>query len=80
VPSLFDNDHRCIESFWPAFGQGHIDIIIIDLGIEKSSDHIQIIDVPAMFSNQGDEIPQSGEFSDRGIGFSEVCLFIAFDY
>jgi hypothetical protein len=39
-----------------------------------------MIDVPAMFSDQGDEIPKSGEFSDRGIGFSKVHMFIAFNY
>ena len=55
-------------------------MIVIDLGIEKSSDHIQMIDVPGMFSDLGDEIPKSGEFSDRGIGFSKVCLFIDFNY
>jgi len=76
----WDNDPRCVESFWPAFGQGYIDIIVIDLGIEKCSDHIQLINVPAMFSDQGDEILKSGESSDRGIGFSEVCVFIAFNY
>jgi len=35
-----NNDRGCVETFWPAFGQGHINIIIIDLGIEKGSDHI----------------------------------------
>jgi hypothetical protein len=75
-----DNDHRCTESFRPAFGQGHVDIIVIDLGIEKCSHHHQMIDVSALFSDQGDDLPKSGEFSDRGIGFSKGCLIIAFDY
>jgi len=57
-----------------------MDIIIIDLGVEKGSDHIQMIGVPSIFSDQGDEIPTSGEFSDRGISFSEVHLFVAFNY
>jgi hypothetical protein len=37
-------------------------------------------DVPAVFSDQRDEIPNSGEFSDRGISFSEMRLFVVFDY
>jgi len=39
-----------------------------------------MIDVPVMFSDQGDEIPKSGEFSDWGIGFCKVHLFIPFNY
>jgi len=70
---------RCFEALRPASWQRHIDIIVIDLRIEKSSDHIQMIDVPAMVSDQGDEISKSGEFSDRGISFSKVRLFVAFN-
>jgi len=33
-----------------------------------------------IFSEQGDEIPKSGEFSDSGISFSEVLLFVPFNY
>jgi len=32
-----------------------------------------------MLSDQGDEISKSGGLSDRGISFSEVRLFVAFD-
>jgi hypothetical protein len=53
---------------------------VIDLGIETGSEHIQMIDVPAILSDEGDEIPKGGEVSDRGISFSEVCLFVAFTY
>jgi len=67
-------------AFRPGFGQGHIDIIVIDFRVEKSSYHIQMIDVPAMFSDQGDEIPTSGEFSNRSISFSQVRLFVAGNY
>jgi len=66
----------CIEYFGPGFGQGYIDIVIITIWIQQSSDQIQMIDALAMFSKQGDEITKSGELSDRGIGFSEVCSFI----
>jgi len=69
-----------VETFRPAFRQGPIDIILIDLGIGKGSYHIQMIDVPAIISDQGDEIPKGGEFSDRGKSFSEVHLFVAFNY
>jgi len=55
-------------------------MIVIALGIEKGSDHIQMIDVAAIFSDYGDEIPKGGESSDRGMSFSEVCLFVAFNY
>jgi len=75
-----NNDRRCVEAFWPAFRQHHINIIVIDLRIEKSSNHIEMIDVPAMLSDQGDEISKNGEFSDRAISFSEVRLFVAFYY
>jgi len=54
-----------------------MDIIIIDIRIKTSRDHIQMIDDSAMLSNQGDEISKSGEFSDGGICFSKVRLFIA---
>jgi hypothetical protein len=37
-----------------------------------------MIDVPAIFSDQGDEIPKGGEFSGRGISFNEVRMFVAF--
>jgi len=39
-----------------------------------------MIDVAAMFSDQEEEIPKSGGFSNRSIGFSEVRLFIALNY
>jgi len=71
-----NNDGGCVGTFWPAFRQGHINIIVIDQGLENGSDHIQLIDVPAIFSDQGDEIPKGGEFSGRGKSFSEVCLFV----
>jgi len=75
-----NNNRRCIWAFRPAFGQGYIDIIVIDLRIEKTSDHIQMIDVPAIFYDLGDEIPKGGEFSNRDVSFSEVRLFVAFNY
>jgi hypothetical protein len=46
-----------------------IDIILIDLTIEISSDHIEMIDVAAMFSDQRDVIPKSGERSKQGNRF-----------
>jgi len=39
-----------------------------------------MIDVPAMFPDHRDEIPKSGELSDRGIIFSEMCMFVTFHY
>ena len=66
-------------AFRPAFGKRQLDIIVIDLRIEKRSDHIQMMDVPAILSDQGDEISKSGEFSDSGISFSEVRVFVAFN-
>jgi len=36
-----------------------------------------MIDVLAMLSDQGDEISKSGEFSNRGMSFSEVRSFVA---
>jgi hypothetical protein len=39
-----------------------------------------MIDVAAIFSDQRDEIPKGGECSDIGISFSEVLLFVAFNY
>jgi hypothetical protein len=69
-----------VETFIQARRHGNIDIIIIGHGIEKGSDHIQKIDVLALFNYQGDEIRNGGEFADRGIRFSEVQLFIAFNY
>jgi hypothetical protein len=75
-----NTDRGCVETFWPSFGQGYIDIIIIDLGMERGSDHIHMIDVPAIFSEQGDEIPKGGEISDTGIGFFKVRLLVAFNY
>ena len=56
--------------------QGLIVIIVIDLRIEKSSDDIQMIDGPAMFSDHGDEISKSSELSIRGINFSEMRFFV----
>jgi len=38
-----------------------------------------MINVPAILSDEGDEISKSGEFSDRGISLTEVRLFIAFN-
>jgi len=48
--------------------------------VENSSAHIQMIDIPAIFSNHRDEILTSGEFPDRGTSFSGIRLFIAIDY
>jgi hypothetical protein len=39
-----------------------------------------MVDVPAMFADQRDEITKSGEFSDRGISVSEIGLFVSFNY
>jgi hypothetical protein len=69
---LSNIDRGCAETFRPGFGQGDIDIMVIDPGYENGSDHIQLINVPAISSYLGDEIPKGGEFSDRGISFSEV--------
>ena len=77
--SLVEQRCRYVEAFRPTFGQRHIDIFVINLRIEKSSDHIQMIDVPAMFSDQGDEISKWGEFPNSGIGFSDGGLFVAFN-
>jgi len=75
-----NNDCRCLEALRPAFGQRHTAIVIIDLRIEKSSDDIQTINVPARLCDQGDKILKSGEFSDRGISFSDVHLFVALNH
>jgi hypothetical protein len=75
-----NNVRRCIEPIEPAFSQAQIVFSVIDLQIEKSSDHIQIIDVPAKLSDNGDVIPQSIEFSDRPICFSEVRSFVAISF
>jgi len=74
-----NNNYRYIETVRPAFGQCHIHIIVIDLGIEKSRDNIEMMDIPDIISGKGDEIPKSGEFSDRGISFSEVSSLAAFN-
>lgn len=60
-------------------GQGYTDIFVIDLGIEKASDYIQMIDDAAMSSDQRDEIYKCIENSDRGTSYSEVRLFIVFN-
>ena len=67
-------------TFLPAFRLIHIDFIVINLGIENFSEDIQQIDFPALFSDQRDEVQNSGEFSDRCIGFSKVHSFIKFNY
>jgi len=53
---------------------------VIDLGFEKGRDHIEKIDIPAMFSDPGDEILESGEFSNQVICYFKVCLFVVFKY
>jgi hypothetical protein len=75
-----NNDRRCNEDFWPAIAQGHIYVIIIDLRIHTGSDYIDIINVPAMLSDQRNDMTKSGEFSDRGIDFSKMSVFIALNY
>jgi hypothetical protein len=69
-----------VRTFQPGFSQGHIDIIVIALGIEKGSDLIKMINVPALLSVQGEEIQKGGEFSERGISFSELRLLVMFNY
>jgi len=69
----------CDETFRPYSGQDHIHIIVTNLGIQKYSDLIQLIDDPAMIENQGHQIPKCGEVSDSGIGFHKVNLLITFN-
>jgi hypothetical protein len=73
----WNNDRRVVDAICPSLGQGDIDIIVIDLRIEKSSENLHMIDVPTMFSDQSDEIPKVDEFSDSGMSFYEIHLLIA---
>jgi len=53
------NDRWCVHVFvsvWPAFGEQHIDIIVIDLGVEKCGDYVQAIDDPSTSSDRREEI------------------------
>ena len=53
------NDRWCVRVFlsmWPAFGEHHIDIIVIDIRVEKRSDHVQVSDYPSTSPDQRDEI------------------------
>jgi len=74
------NNPWCIEVFQPAFAQGHIHINVSNLRIEKCSDDIEMINLPAMFSNPTDGILNSGEHSDRDISFSKIHFFKDFNY
>jgi hypothetical protein len=68
----WDSNPRCVESFLPALGQGDVHTIVINLGIGKSSDNVQLIEPPAMFSDKGDDIQKGCEFFNIGIRFCEV--------
>jgi len=66
--------------FWLAFGYGHVDIIGNHIRMEKSSDNNYIIDVTVMVSDHREEITDRGELSNKGISFSTIILFLAFNY
>lgn len=76
----WNNDHHLIVSFQGRLGQGLIDIVVINLQSEKSSNHIQMIIVPTRLSEVADEVPRRGEATDRGTSCSEMFLLIAVDY
>jgi len=48
--------------------------------MQKGSDHLQIIDVPVMLSDDTDERSISGDLSDTGISFSQFPFFLAFNH
>jgi len=43
-------------AFWPAFGEYHIDIIVIDIRVETCGDYVQVIYVPYTSPDQSDVI------------------------
>jgi len=65
-----------METFPPSIGQCHIDIIVIDFGIKKCSDQLEMMDVPAIISGKGDVKPKSREYCNRGLSFAEVHSFV----
>jgi hypothetical protein len=57
----YHNDQWCVRArvfvaFWPAFGEYHIDIIVIDIRVETCSDYVQVIYVPYTSPDQRDVI------------------------
>jgi hypothetical protein len=75
-----NDDRRSFEAFWPGFEDSHIDVIVIDLRIEKCNDQIGMIYVPAILSDKRNETTKICEFYDTGLGFSEIRLLVAFNY
>jgi hypothetical protein len=51
------NDQWCMcLAVWPAFGEHHIDIVVIDIKVENSCDSVQVINGLSPSPDEGDEI------------------------
>ena len=47
---------RVFMLFWPTFGEYHIHIIVIVIGVEKHGDYVQVINVPSTSYDQRHKI------------------------
>jgi len=70
---------RLLVAFWPASEEHHLEIIVIDICVEKCGEYVHVINIRSTSPDRRDEISKGRSLFTRGICLTNDCLIIAFD-